>query len=131
MIERFIVVLYDCVSTHENVNEARWEMFCQKSRNLENIPSAQDTLYLHAVGAALQAGIWAKSRIPNPEIPNPKVWGWENISGEWVPKWMSLSEAAETCFELIKCKCKKVCRRCKCFNANLPCTELCHCLCEK
>ena len=31
MIERFIIVLYNRVSTHENVNEARWEMFCQKS----------------------------------------------------------------------------------------------------
>ena len=31
MIERFIIVLYNRVNTHENVNEARPEMFCQKS----------------------------------------------------------------------------------------------------
>ena len=30
MVERFIIVLYDRVSTHENVNEARREMFCKK-----------------------------------------------------------------------------------------------------
>lgn len=28
-----------------------------------------------------------------------------------VPMWMSLSEVAEACFELIKCKFKNVCRR--------------------
>lgn len=39
-----------------------------------------------------------------PETPTPSSWDWENISGEWVPKWMSLSEAGEACFELIKYK---------------------------
>ena len=28
MIERFIIVLYDRVSIHENLNEGQWEMFC-------------------------------------------------------------------------------------------------------
>ena len=30
-IERFIIVLYDRVSIHENLNESEWEMFCSKS----------------------------------------------------------------------------------------------------
>lgn len=50
-------VLYDRVSTHENVNEARREILCQKSENLENSPSAQDALYLDVMKAALQARI--------------------------------------------------------------------------
>lgn len=50
-------VLYDRVSTHENVNEARREIFCQKSESLENSPSAQDALYLDVMKAALQARI--------------------------------------------------------------------------
>ena len=33
---------------------------------------------------------------------------------------MSLLEAAEPCFELIKCKGKNLSRRCKFFNLNLP-----------
>ena len=28
MIERFIFVLYDRVSIHENLNKGQWEMFC-------------------------------------------------------------------------------------------------------
>ena len=31
-VERFIIVLYDLVSTHEKVNEARREMFCQDGK---------------------------------------------------------------------------------------------------
>ena len=61
-------------------------MFFQKSRNIENYPLTQDALYLHVMRAALQAGIWAKNCIPNPETPTPSSWGWENISGKWVPK---------------------------------------------
>ena len=129
--ERFIIVLYNRVNTHENVNEGRREMFCQKSWRLENIPLTQDALYLHIMKAVLQTGIWWKSCNPNPEIPTPNSWGWESISREWVPNWMSYPEAAETCFKLIRCKCKKVCRRWKYFNIDLPCTKLCQCSCNK
>ena len=46
--------------------------------------------------AALQSRMSAKSCIFNLEIPTPSSWDWENISAKWIPKWMSLSEAAET-----------------------------------
>ena len=35
LIERFIIILYNRVGTHENVNTARWEMFCQKFNPLK------------------------------------------------------------------------------------------------
>ena len=31
-VERFIIVLYDLVNTHEKVNEALWGMFCQDGK---------------------------------------------------------------------------------------------------
>ena len=48
-VERFIIVLYD--NTHEKVNEARREMFCQDG-NLESIPPTQDALYLYVLKAS-------------------------------------------------------------------------------
>ena len=128
MTERFNIVLYNRETTHENVNEGRWEMFCQKSWNLVNIAPSQDALNLHVMRAALQAGIRTKSYIPNPEIPARSSSSWEISSA----KWMSLSEAAEASFALIKCKCQNLGISCKdIFNAKLPCIELCQCLCEK
>ena len=90
------------MNTHENVNETRREIFCGKSRNLENILPTQDGLYFHVMRAELQVGIWAKGCIPNPELSTPSSWGWENIFGEQLPKWMLLPEAAQACVELIK-----------------------------
>ena len=53
------------------------------------------------------------------------------MSGEKVPTWMSLSEAAKACFKLTKSKSKNVGKRFKCCNANIPCTESSQCSCEK
>ena len=75
LTERFIVVLSERVSTHENVNKERREKFCQKSWNLENAPSTKDAFYLYVMKTALQPGIWASSCIPDLEIPTPSSWG--------------------------------------------------------
>ena len=53
VVKRFIIALYDWVNTHENVNEAWWEMFCKKSWNFENIPLKQHAVHLHVMKAFL------------------------------------------------------------------------------
>ena len=53
MIESFIIVLYDCVNIHGNLNEARREMSYEKSWNPEKIPSTQCTLHPHVMKAFL------------------------------------------------------------------------------
>ena len=39
LLERFVVLMYDRTSESMEVNDARKQLFAQKSRNLENIPS--------------------------------------------------------------------------------------------
>ena len=64
MIERFIIIYYYIMDTHENVKEAERGIFCQKSSKLESIRPTVDALYLHVMRATLQTGIfWAKSCI--------------------------------------------------------------------
>ncbi len=46
-LERFTVVLYHKASTLASVNEAHRELFCKKSKSLENIPPTQDALLQH------------------------------------------------------------------------------------
>ena len=124
------VLLYSRVTTLTSVNEARKRMFAFGNRQLENIPPTQDALVLHVMRAMYQAGqIWGQILLPNPHIPSPERWGWRKDGDAWSPLWTTLAEAAKSCRELIKCKCKRSnCKgRCKCYKSNLPCTQLCAC----
>ena len=45
-----------------------------------------------------------------------------------IPHWTTLQQVNVTCYEVIHCWCKTVCRgRCKCVKGNLACTGLCNC----
>ena len=74
VIERFVVFLYDKMSTMVEVNLARKDLFSKKSRSLENIPPTR--------------------------APSPSAWGWES-DNSWKPNWTTLSQAKDTCYELI------------------------------
>ena len=53
MIERLIIVLYDRVNIHDNVNEALREMFFKKGWNLEKIPLTQHAVHLYIMKGSL------------------------------------------------------------------------------
>jgi hypothetical protein len=129
-LERFIIIVYERTSVLEDINESRYQLFCKKNRSLENLPPTKDALLLHIQRAIYQSGVWTSCLNFNLVAPSPTLFGWKLEDEKLVPIWMTLSEAAKACSELIKCNCKKECRRCKCFKANLPCTDLCTCLCE-
>ena len=44
LLERFTIVLYNKTSNLEDVDEARMELFCQRSRSMENIPPTRDAM---------------------------------------------------------------------------------------
>ncbi len=44
VLERFVVLLYDRTSDQVSVNDARKQLFTQKSRSLENLPPTQAAL---------------------------------------------------------------------------------------
>ena len=129
LIERFVVLMYDRTSGLHEVNQARQELFCQRSRKLEGNPPTRAALEQHVKRACYQAGhVWSQSLVAHPVLPSPSEWGWEKDGDCWRPHWTDLKEAKDTCYELIQCRCKKACRgRCKCLKASLKCTALCKC----
>ena len=135
LLERYTVVLYDRTSSLKSINEARRELFCQKSKTMETIPPTQDALLQHCKRVAYQAGIWTTSTSTQQQIPSPEGNGW-TLDGEtnlWVPVWTTLEVASKACSELVRCGCRSVkgCgARCSCKKANWKCTELCKCNCE-
>ena len=52
-LEHFTVVVYDKTSCLVSVDEVQKELFCQKNRNMENIPPTQDALLQHCKHVAL------------------------------------------------------------------------------
>ena len=130
-IERFVVLMYDrtCAATH--VNDARKYLFTQKGRSIECIPPTSAALLEHTKRAVFQAGyVWGQALKLLPDLPSPAEWGWVRENAKWEPFWSSLSQAAVSCQELLRCGCnpEKGCRgKCKCFKAAMLCTALCRC----
>ena len=125
VIERFVILLYDRTRSLSKVNEARQELLSRKARSLDNIPPTQVSLRQHVKRAVFQGGfVWGQTLLKQPTLPSPSRWGWNH----WLPHWTTLSQAKESCYELIRCGCKAGCRgRCKCQKNNLICTGSCKC----
>ena len=127
-LERFVILMYDRTSDIVEINEARKQLFTQKSRSLENLPPTLAALEQHIKRASHQSNCWNLALIPDPDLPSPADWGWKKDQTGWQPVWTNLPEASQSCSELIRCGCKKGCTgRCKCFKAALKCTALCFC----
>ena len=120
--------MYNQTSALVTVNEARKALLAHGNRKLENIPPTRGALEQHILRIAFQAGyVWSQTLVAQPEHPSPVNFGWHYSNG-WHPVWSLLPEASKACSELLHCGCKRSCReRCKCFKANLNCTELCAC----
>ena len=131
-LQKFVVLLYNKHLEVETVNEARRILFSQGTRTLENIPPTYGALLQHIHRAAYQAGfVWRQALNPLPTLPSPSLYGWKEVDGDWLINWTDLSEASDTCRELIKCRCKKKCSgNCKCKKNDLKCTALCGCRCR-
>ena len=124
-LECFVVLMYDRTSECLEGNEARKQLFIQKSRTLETIPPTKAALEQHIKRASYQARCWSQALVKNSQLPSPSHWGWIKKEGEWHPIWTTLGETAKSYHELICCKCKQGCIcRCKCVKAGLKCTAL-------
>jgi len=123
-IDRFVILLYDRTSTCTDIDKAVKKLFSRKNI-VELIPPTKAALEEHFKRAAYQV------LLPAPELPPATSWGWtKSEEGLYKPHWTRLPQAAQTCCELLSCKCKKGCvKHCKCKKAALDCTALC--LCEE
>lgn len=63
LLERFVVLMYDRTSDSLQVNDARKQLFTQKSRTLENIPPTQAALMQHIKRACYQANSWNQALV--------------------------------------------------------------------
>ena len=68
-LERFVVLMYDRTSECLEVNEARKQLFIQKSRTLETIPPIKAALEEHIKRASYQARCWSQALVQNPQLP--------------------------------------------------------------
>ena len=95
---------------------------------MEALPPTFAALLQHSFHAAYQAGhVWRKSFTQQQQLPS-EDWGWKMVGETYFPHWTDFAEAAIAIRELIKYRCnpEKGCnRRCKCFRAELKCTQLC------
>ncbi|KAJ8375321.1 hypothetical protein SKAU_G00059010 [Synaphobranchus kaupii] len=57
LLERFVVLMYDRTSETTEVNEARKQLFTQKSRALDNMPPTKAALEQHIKRATYQANV--------------------------------------------------------------------------
>ena len=73
----------DRTSEAKEVNEARKQLFTQKSRTLENMPPTKAALEQHIKRATYQANIWYKALQPDPQLPSPSDWGWVKEEMGW------------------------------------------------
>lgn len=128
LIARFVVSMYDRVSEVLTVNEARKQLFTQKSRAIENLPPTKAALVQHVKRACYQAFTRSQAREKSPDLSEPTDWEWTKDATLWQPLWTTLLEAASLCAEPIRCRCKKGCTGwCKCNKAAPKCTALCLC----
>ena len=50
---------------------------------------------------------WANTLVPSPPFPCPSKWGWVKVANDmWVPLWMTIPQASQSCQELLICSCK-------------------------
>ena len=69
-LERFVVLMYDRTSECLKVNEAKKQLFIQKSRTLEAIPPTKAALEQHIKRASYQARCWSRALVQNPQSPS-------------------------------------------------------------
>ena len=96
-LERFVVLLYDRTSNHEHVNDARKQLFTQKGRAIDDLPSTREALRQHIRRTAYQAGYcWGQMMVVAAELPSPGEWGWMKSDTGWDVCWTTLPEATKS-----------------------------------
>ena len=79
LLEWFVLLLYDRTSDIMNVNDARKQLFTQKSRSLENLPPSQQALKQHIKRACFQYNCWNKTLLSTQVFPVQQTG-----AGNWV-----------------------------------------------
>lgn len=129
-LQQFTCHLYAARTNISSVNKLRYHIYCAKRGDLNSssLPPSKDPLKQHCRRANYVAGIWQRSLEPQPSVPSPSKYGWnENTDGELSYKWMTCSPAPEGVLKMIICECRQECKKpyCPCANSGIVCIEAC------
>ena len=92
VLEQYVTIMYDRISTCMKVNDARRDPFTCKGKDIETIPPTSYAFRQHAKRSTYQAGhCWGNSLVPSPPFPCPSEWGWVKVTNMWAPLWMTIS----------------------------------------
>eukprot|EP00732_Lithocolla_globosa_P000316 Lithocolla_globosa_v1_NODE_87_length_6640_cov_111.536826.p4 type:complete len:211 gc:universal NODE_87_length_6640_cov_111.536826:1238-606(-) len=133
LLQGLCCVLYDNSSTIRSVNKLRRHLFTKKLKSMDKIPPTEDSYLQHCLRVIYQVGVWMSLHTMD-KIPSPEGYGWTFKDGGWQVVWGTQPPLSKATRELVSCGCKsdKGCSlstACSCNKVNLPCTELCRCLC--
>ena len=129
-LQAFTCKLYSASTTTEDINTARYQLFCTQrgERESSQLPPCENCLLMHAMRANYQAGIWRGSLQQHLHVPSPTQHGWtRNEDGQLMVEWMRGSPAPEAVLQLLSCNCSRKCKlpKCQCMSSGLKCTHLC------
>ena len=111
----------------EDINEARYRLFCTKSLSAFRLPPCRDALLLHCQRANYQAALWRKTSWNKIDAPSPSSHGWIIEGSRICVKWTTLNKATPELMQSYFCKCKKsscTTNQCSCFSKNVSCTDM-------
>ena len=121
--------MYVANSSTNEVNELRYQLFCNKRGEVESsqLPPCRDCLFMHVQRANYQAAIWKCSLQANAVVPSPTESGWTDDDGRLDIHWMRSPPAPDVVLELLACKCVRSCEMpsCTCLSNGLTCTDMC------
>ena len=127
-LEAVVCALYGY--SGNDVNAARYALFCAKASDSSQLPPTHDALLLHIRRCNYQTAIWRRALVPCPQVLGPNNHGWSVEDGSVNIMWMTQPPAPPDVLKLISCRCSTGCtsQRCSCVRANLPSTDACKCL---
>ena len=128
-LEQFVCLLYG--QSCNEINEARYRLFCTKALSEVRLPPCQDALLLHCKRANYQAAIWRRALLNVINAPSPEEHGWIINGSEVSIRWMTQGQGPPELMKYYSCKCvKSKCKsnHCSCFMSGISCTEMCSCI---
>ena len=76
-LEHMVVIMYSKSCGSSRVDEARYHLFSNGTKSLENLPPTQAALIQHIKRALLQASFyWNQATAVQQDIPEFNAWGW-------------------------------------------------------
>ena len=97
-----------CMHFHPpcQINELCCQLFCTRRAEIKSsqLPPCQNCLQMYVMPASYQAGVWKRSLVSHPSVPDPKRHGWTtDEDGSLTIDWTKGPPAPEAVLQLMSC----------------------------